>query len=97
LHELLLEQRHTEGLAERILEQRVKVRDGLLTVAPTNVGVYRTALDGPRPDEGNFDDEVVETTRLQSWQRGHLGARFNLENPHGVGPTQHGVHVVFLR
>src|SRR5438105_15598233 len=45
LHELLLEQRHTEGLLEALLEQRVWIRDRLLSVPAPEIWVYGTALD----------------------------------------------------
>ena len=64
LHELLLEQRHAEGLGQRPLGQRVQVGDRLLAVAAADVGVHRAALDGAGADEGDLDDEVVEAAGL---------------------------------
>jgi len=97
LHELLLEQRHTERLAEAVFQQRMQVGDGLLPVATANVRVHRAALNRAGTDERDLDDEVVEPPRLEARQRGHLRARFHLEHPDAVGTTQHGVHLVFLR
>ncbi len=96
LHQLLLEQRHAERLAERVLEQRVEVGDRLLAVAAADVGVHRAALDRARPDQRHLDHEVVEAARLEARQRGHLGARLDLEHAHRVGPAQHRVDVVLL-
>ena len=45
LHELLLEQRHPEGLGQGPLQQRVQVGHRLGAVAAADVGVDRTALD----------------------------------------------------
>ena len=97
LHQLLLEQRHAERLAEAVLEQRVEVRDRLLAVAPADVRVHRAALDRAGPDQRDLDDEVVEPARLEPGQRRHLGPRLDLEHADGVGPAQHGVDVVLLR
>ncbi len=59
--------------------------------------MHRSALNGSGANERHFDHEVVEATRLEARQRGHLRARFDLEHTHGVGAAQHGVHVVVLR
>ena len=60
LHELLLEQRHAERLAQRALEQRVQVGHRLGAVAAPDVGVHRPALDRTGADERDLDHEVVE-------------------------------------
>ncbi len=46
---------------------------------------------GPGPDDGDLDHQVVKTGRLQARQHRHLGARFDLEHPDGVGLLDHGV------
>ncbi len=96
LHQLLLEQRHPEGLAERVLQQRVEIGDRLEAVAAADVGVHRTALDRAGADQRHLDHEVVELARLEPRQRGHLGPRLDLEHADGVGPAEHGVDVVVL-
>ncbi len=96
LHELLLEQRHAEGLGQRLLEQRVQVGDRLLAVAPTDVGVHRPALDRPGPDERDLDHQVVERAGLEPGQRGHLGPALDLEHADRVGLAQHVVDGLLL-
>ncbi len=59
--------------------------------------MHRPTLDGARPDERDLDHQVVETARLEAWQRGHLSARFDLEHTYRVGAAQHRVDVVLLR
>ncbi len=88
LHELLLEQRHALGLGQRLLQQGVQVGDLLATPCPVDVRVHRAALDGPGPDQGDLDDDVVELPGLQARQRRHLRAGLHLEHPHGVRRTQ---------
>jgi hypothetical protein len=60
LHELLLEQRHPEGLRQAALETRVQVRHSLCPVTPAQVGMNRSSLDRAGADESDLDDEVVE-------------------------------------
>ena len=96
LHELLLEERHAEGLRQRFLEQGMQVCDRLFAVAPTDVRVHRTTLDGAGADERHLDDKVVERTRPQPRQRGHLCTRLDLEHPDGIGFAQHVVDRVLL-
>ena len=96
LHELLLEQRHPEGLGQGVLEERVEVGDGFLAVAPPDVGVHRPTLDGAGADERHLDHQVVERAGPQAGQRGHLGPGLDLEHPDGVGLADHVVHVVVL-
>ena len=60
LHELLLEQRHAQGLRQCLLGERVGVGDDLLAVAAPDVGVDRAALDGSGADQGDLHHQVVE-------------------------------------
>ncbi len=96
LHQLLLEKRHAERLAKRPLQQGVEVAHLLLAVAAAQVGVDRTALDRPRPDQRDLDDEVVEDPRTQPRQRRHLGAALDLEHPDRVRPGEHVVDGILL-
>lgn len=96
LHQLLLEQRDAQGLLQRRLQQGMQVGDGLLAVAPADVGVDRPALDRTGPDEGDLDHQVVEGPGLQPRQGGHLGAGLHLEHADGVGSAQHVVDGVVL-
>jgi hypothetical protein len=92
LHELLLEQRHSERLLQRALEQGVVVGDLVHPVAAPDVGVHGPTLDGAGPDERHLDHQVVELPGLQPGQCGHLRARLHLEHPDRVGPLQHLEH-----
>ena len=47
------------------------------------------ALDRTRTDDRDFNHDIVKTFRLQSRQRRHLGATFDLENADGVGRLHH--------
>ena len=96
LHQLLLEQRDTEGPLQNGLEQRVQVGDLLLAPAAADVGVDGVALNGPGPDEGHLDRQVVEAARLHPGQGPHLGPALDLEDPDRVGPAQEVVDLVLL-
>ena len=89
LHELLLEQRHPQGLGQRPLQQGVQVGDRLLAVAAPDVGVHRPALDRTRSDQRHLHHQVVERAGPQPGQGGHLGPGLHLEHPHRIGPAQH--------
>src|SRR4051795_9138175 len=75
----------------------MEIGDRLVTVATTDVRMHRPALDGTGTDERDLYHQVVEATRLQPRQSGHLGTRFYLEHTVGVGATQHRVDLVLLR
>ena len=51
--------------------------------------MHHVADDRAGTDDGHFDDEIVETLGVQPRQRGHLRARFHLEDADGVGLLQH--------
>ena len=92
LHELLLEQRHAQGLLETGAQQRVEVGDLLLLLSPADVGVDGAALDGTGPDERDLDGQVVEAARGQPGQRADLGAGLDLEDAHRVRGAEHVEH-----
>ena len=96
LHQLLLEERDAERPLQGRLQQRVQVGDVLLAVAPPDVGMDGVALDGPGPDQGDLDGEVVEAAGLHPGQGAHLGPGLHLEHPHGVGPAQQVVDLGLL-
>ncbi len=96
LHQLLLEQRDPEGAFERFLEARMVVDDGFEAVAPTDVRMHGSALDGPRADQRHLDDEIVEMPRFQPRQCRHLRARLHLEHADRIRAAQHLVYG-FLR
>ena len=74
LHELLLKQGDPQRPPQHGLERRVVEHHLLPAVAPTDVGVDGTTLDGTRTDEGDLHHEVVERPGSQPRQGGHLGA-----------------------
>ena len=53
--------------------------------------MHHVALDRARSDDGHLDHEIVEASRLQARQHGHLGAGFDLEDAQAVRRAQHGV------
>ena len=55
------------------------------------------ALDGPRPDDGHLDDQVVIIPGLQARQHRHLRPGFDLEHPHRIGFADHVVDRRVLR
>ena len=91
LHRLFLEQRHPERLAQHGLEFGRRIGDGLELLPPAQVGVDHVALDGAGPHDRDLDDEVVERSRAQPRQHGHLGPALDLEDPDRVGAADHVV------
>ncbi len=49
------------------------------------------ALDGAGPHNGNLNDEVIESARLDARQHRHLRAAFDLEGSERVGLADHRV------
>ena len=86
----------SQRLGERVLEQRVQVRDRFEPVATTDVRVHRSALDRTGPYQCHLDHQVVETAGFQPRQCRHLGPRLDLEDPDRVGPLEHLVDRGFL-
>ena len=64
---------------------------------PTQIGMDHIALDGTGPDQGHFHHQIVEFSRFQPGQHGHLGPGLHLEDAHGVSPAQHRIHRRILR
>ena len=88
LHQLFLKERHPEGALQGWLHQRMEIGDRLGPIAAPDVGVHGVALDGPGPDEGHLDGQVVEAAGLHPGQGVHLRPRLHLEHAHRVGPAQ---------
>jgi hypothetical protein len=70
----------------------MRVRHLLLAGAPPQVRVHHLPLDRPRPDERDFDDQVVEAARLEARERVHLRPALHLEDTDRVGGAQVVVH-----
>ena len=96
LHQLLLKHGDAEGALQHRLELWVRVRHLFLPELAPHERVHGTTLDGPRPDQGDLNHEVVEPPRLQARQQPHLRARFDLKDPDRIGPAQHVVDPLLL-
>ena len=62
---------------------------GLEAIAPAQVGVHGTALDGAGADERDLHHEVEEAARFEPRQRGQLRAGLHLEDADGIGAAEH--------
>src|SRR5690606_11213829 len=61
---------------------------------PLQIGMHHIALNWAGPDDGHFDDEIVEFARLQPRQHAHLCPAFDLEYTDRIGPADHVVDVL---
>ncbi len=76
----------------------MQVRHRFLAGPTPDVRVDRATLDRPGTDQGHLDDQVVEASGQQPWQRAHLGAGLHLEHPDGVRTAELVVDaLLFLR
>ncbi len=91
LHHLLLKHGHTQGTAQGLLQARAGHVHRLQPLATTQIRVHHAALNRPGAHNGDFDHQVVKTTRAQARQHGHLRPAFNLKHAHAVGAAQHVV------
>jgi hypothetical protein len=64
--------------------------------APPQIGMDHIALDRPRPDDRDLDDEIVKFARAQAWQHVHLRAAFHLKDADAVALAEHIVDVALL-
>ncbi len=90
-HRLLLEERHAQGLLKDLAQLLRGIIKPLLPITPTQIRMHHVALDRPRANDRDLDDEIVEIPRLQARQHGHLGAALDLEDADRVGAAQHVV------
>ena len=65
--------------------------DGLLAAAAAKIGVDHVALNGAGSDDGDLDDEIVETAGLEPRQHVHLRPALDLEHADRIRPAQHVV------
>ena len=70
----------------------MRVAYGFAARAPVEIGMHHLADDRTRADDRHLHDDVIEAGRLETRQRRHLRARFNLEDPDRVGVAQHTKH-----
>ena len=89
LHRLLLKERHAFGLGQNLLQFIRRIFLRLLPLAPTEVGMDHIALNRPRPDDRDLDDDVVENARLEPREHRHLGPALDLERAERVGLAEH--------
>ena len=91
LHGLLLKERHPQRALEDLAQRLGRIVDRLQPLTTAQVRMHHVALDGAGPDNGHLNDQIVEAARPQPRQHRHLGAGFDLEDPHRVGRTDHVV------
>ena len=102
LHRLFLKNGHAQRSPEDLLQfvGRAVLGIGagkghrLLARAALEVWVDHVALDRSRPDDRDFDHQIVEFARLQARKHVHLRPAFDLEHAERVPAAQ---HVVDLR
>src|SRR5689334_8767659 len=70
----------------------MRILHWFFTSSSAEVRMYHISLDRPRPDDRDFDDEIVEAPRLQPRQRIHLCTALDLENTDCVGGTEVVIH-----
>ena len=91
LHHLLLEDRHTQGALQDVADVGRRVGHRLLALLAAQIGMHHPALDRPRSNDCNLDDQVVEGCRLEPRQHVHLRPRLDLEHAQTLAALQHGV------
>lgn len=69
----------------------MRVGDGFLAGTPTDVRVYRAALDRAGSDQPDLDGQVIETAWFQAGQGADLRATLHLEDPDRIRPAEHVV------
>ena len=89
--QLLLKERDAERALEDRLERGMRILHRFAPGAAIEVGMHHLSDDWTRPDDGHFDDKVVEGRGLQARQGRHLRARLHLEDADGIGLLQHPV------
>src|SRR6478609_576180 len=68
-HHLLLKQGHSLRFVEHRLDFFCRIRwNWLNTAAAAQIGVNHIALNRTWPHQSYFDDEIVKTARLETWQ-----------------------------
>ena len=64
----------------------------LLAGTAAQIRMHHVALNRARPHNGDFDDQIVEVTRLKARQHIHLRAALYLEHANRVGAAEHVVY-----
>ena len=89
LQHLFLKQRDAERSFQDRLQPLIEIRDRFFPGAPRQIRMHHVALDRTRPDDRDFDHDIVKTFRFHPRQRRHLRAAFDLENADRVGLLHH--------
>src|SRR3984893_11140485 len=92
LHDLFLENRHTQGAFENRFDVLARIAHGLLVVAAAQGRMHHLALNRTGTHDGHLDHQIVVVARPEAWQHGHLSPRFDLKDPDGVSAANHVVH-----
>ncbi len=74
LDDLLLVEDHPHRVREDRLQQRMRISDRLATLLAPDVRMHRVPLNRPRPDDRDFDHQVVEAFRSGAGKGLHLRA-----------------------
>src|SRR2546426_4294484 len=78
--QLFLKQRYTQCPFEYRLERRMRVTDSLASLPSLQIRMDHVADNRSGPDDGNLNDDVVETLWTHSRQARHLRAAFDLKH-----------------
>ena len=92
LHCLFLKDRNPQRPVQDCFDFFVGINYRLLTVATLQIGMNHVTLDRTRPNDRDFDHQVIPTTRLEARQHAHLTAAFDLKNTNRIGSTNHVVN-----
>src|SRR5918993_79928 len=66
------------------------------SLSAAKVGVQHLADDGSGSDDRDLNDDVVEASRAQARERGHLRAALHLEEPDRVGFLERVVDLLIV-
>ena len=89
--QLFLKQRHAERALQNRFERGMRILHGLASSPTIQKRMHHLPDDGPRTNDRDLDDDVVEGGRLEARKRRHLRARFDLEDADRVGFAQHSI------
>ncbi len=67
-HGLFLEKGDAQCLAQDLFQFGAGIDDFFLPLAPAQIGMHHVALDGTRPDNRHFDDQIVKRAGLTQAQ-----------------------------
>ena len=91
LDDLLMEDDHSVGLAQRLGQIGVRITRGGASVPGLDEGAHHVGGDRSRPEERDIDDQIVEVGGLQPPHQITLARRFDLEAAQRLGGTDEPV------